>query len=288
VAARYLVDFLGSVQEADGGFQQCYTSDGASAGVIHRENDQQPIVLHAVRRVVAATGDDALLDAAWPIVRDAADYTVDAVVDNGLLEATPDFAEMPDDARQSLWTNTYAYRGLLDAAAMASALGHGRRATRYREEAVQIGDAVERHFFAGPGRFATHLTITGTERADNVAFSAAVHPTGWAADYGRTDTLVETFLESYERTESYWLPKEFTLAATLYAVGRTEAGDALVTDLQAETLPGGTLAEEVDADGRHRFAALGWANAGFVHALHVREGIADWESTPIRGSPPNP
>jgi GH15 family glucan-1,4-alpha-glucosidase len=171
---------------------------------------------------------------------------------------------------------------------MAETLGHEGRAERYHETAVRIGDAVDRHFFAGPGRFATHLTISGKEHADNVAFSAAVHPAGWAADYGHTDALVDAFLDSYERTETYWLPKEFTLAATLYAVGRTEAGDALLTELQAETLPGGTLAEEVDADGQHRFAALGWANAGFVHALHVREGIADWESAPIRGSPPNP
>lgn len=279
VAARFLVDFLGSVQGGDGGFAQCYTSDGASAGVIHRENDQQTIYLHAVSRVVAATGDETILEAAWPTVRAAADYTLDAVVDNGLLEATPDFAEMPDDARQSLWTNAFAYRGLLDAASMASALGHGDRAERYREEAVRIGDAIERHFFDGPGRFATHLTISGKERADNVAFSAAVHPTGWAADYGYTETLVDTFRESHERTDTYWLPKEFTLAATLYAVGRTAAGDAVLTDLQAETLPGGTLAEEVTADGEHRFAALGWANAGFVHALHVRQGLTNGEAT---------
>jgi hypothetical protein len=37
----------------------------------------------------------------------------------------------------------------------------------------------------------------------------------------------------------------------------------------------GILAEEVGADGEHRFAALGWADAGFVHTLHVRAGISD-------------
>ena len=278
VAKAYPTDFLGSVQEADGGFEQCYTSDGEPAGIIHRENDQQGIYLHAVRRVYEATGDEDFLERAWPTVRGAAEYTLDAVADNGLLEATPDFAEMPDDARQSLWTNAYAYRGLLDVAAMAETLGHD--GDRYRRAATAIGDAIERHLFDGDGRFATHLTITGPERSDNVAFSAAVHPTGWATAYGRTDQLIETFLDSYERSQEYWLPKEFTLATALYAVGRDELGDELLTELRAETLPGGTLAEEVGTDGEHRFAALGWANAGFVHAIHVRQGIATGQPVP--------
>jgi len=274
VAKAYLRDFLGDVQESDGGFEQCYTSDGQPAGIIHRENDQQGIYCHAVRRVHAATGDDAFLASVWPTLRDAAEYTCRAVADNGLLAATPDFAEMPDDARQSLWTNTYAYRGLLDAAALAEQLGHDRDATQYRRTARSIGDAVERHCFERVDGFATHLTITGHESSDNVAFSASVHPTGWASDYGRTDELVDHFVASYETSDSYWLPKEFTLAATLYAVGRRSLGDDLLAEMQAETLPGGTLAEDVDADGTHRFAALGWANAGFVDAVHVRAGIA--------------
>jgi len=274
VAKRYLADFLGSVQEPDGGFEQCYTSDGEPAGVIHRENDQQGIYLHAVRRVYEETGDADFLERVWPTVRGAAEYTLGAVADNGLLEATPDFAEMPDDARQSLWTNAYAYRGLLDAADLAAELRRDSDAGRYRQAAGAIGDAIDRHLFPPGEPFATHLALGGRERDENVAFSAAVHPTGWAGAYGHTDDLVDAFVESYERYDRYWLPKEFTLAATLYAVGRASLGDELLAELQAETLPGGTLAEEVDADGEHRFAALGWANAGFVHAIHVREGIA--------------
>jgi len=278
VAQAYLADFLGSVQEADGGFEQCYTSDGEPAGIIHRENDQQGIYLHAVRRVYEATGGEDFLERAWPTVRGAAEYTLDAVADNGLLEATPDFAEMPDDARQSLWTNAYAYRGLRDAAEIAETLGHD--GDRYRRAGTAIGDAIETHLFDGDSRFATHLTITGPERSDNVAFSAAVHPTGWATAHGRTDELIDTFVDSYERSREYWLPKEFTLATALYAVGRDELGDELLAELRAETLPGGTLAEEVGADGEHRFAALGWANAGFVHAIHVRQGIATGQPVP--------
>jgi|GEM_PF-1965810 len=280
VAQAYLRDFLGDVQEADGGFEQCYTSDGQSAGVIHRENDQQGIYCHAVRRVYDATGDDDFLADAWPTLQGAADYTCNAVADNGLLAATPDFAEMPDDARQSLWTNTYAYRGLLDAATLAEELGHDRDARRYRETAHSIGDAVDRHFFDGDD-FATHLTITGREFSDNVVFAAAVHPTGWAADYGRTDELVDAFVDCYRNYDSYWLPKEFTLAGTLYAVGRTALADDLLAEMQAETLPGGTLAEDVEPDGTHRFAALGWANAGFVDALHVRQGITPTASSRV-------
>ncbi|WP_123536596.1 glycoside hydrolase family 15 protein [Halosimplex salinum] len=271
-AVAYLGRFLPSVQGADGGFEQCYTSDGAPAGVIPRENDQQPIYVHAVRAVDDVTDDDALVRAAWPAVADALDYTVDAIADNGLLRATPDFAEMPTHARQSLWTNAFAYRGLLDGAALADRVGADGE--RYRRAAARVGDAVERTFFADRDRFATQLTIRGAERDGNVAFSAAVHPTGWAADYGYTEPLLDGFAEIHRDGAAYWLPREFTYAAALYAAGRESEGDRVLAALQTERLPGGTLAEEVDRSGDHNFAALAWANAAFAHALHVREGIA--------------
>lgn len=283
-ATAYLADFLPRVQGTDGGFEQCYTSDGRRAGIIPRENDQQGIYAHAVRAVHEATGDDAFLAAAWPAVADALEYTVDAVADNGLLLATPDFAEMPTDARQSLWANAFAYRGLLDGAAMAERVADaggdrvgdaGRAAAeRYRRAARHVGDAVERNFFAGRERFATELTVRGAERGENVAYSAAVHPTGWAADYGYVDELLDGFEAVHRDGKRYWLPREFTYAASLYAAGREADGDRVLERLQTERLPGGTLAEEVDGSGDHKFAALGWANAAFVHALHVREGIA--------------
>jgi len=271
-ATAYLGEFLPSVQGADGGFEQCYTSDGSAAGIIPRENDQQGIYVHAVRAVHETTGDDAFLRAAWPTVVDALEYTVTAIADNGLLRATPDFAEMPSDARQSLWTNAFAYRGLLDGATLAEHLGADGE--RYRRAARHVGDALDRACFAGREEFATELTIRGPERDENVAYSAAVHPTGWASDYGHTAALLDGFAATHHDGEEYWLPREFTYAASLYAADREAEADRILERLQTERLPGGTLAEEVDVHGDHNYAALAWANAAFVHALHVREGIA--------------
>ncbi|MFB6151576.1 MAG: hypothetical protein ABEJ40_07205 [Haloarculaceae archaeon] len=270
-ATAYLGRYLPRVQEDDGGFAQCYTSDGRFAGVIPRENDQPAIYVHAVRAVYEATGDDAFRERAWPAVRDALEYLVASTADNGLLRATPDFAEMPSDARQSLWTNAFAYRGLLDGARLADLAGAD--GSRYRRAAGRVGDAVDRRLVGADG-VATHLSVWGPDGDGSVAHAAAVHPTGWAGDYGRADALLDRFLDVHRGSESHWLPEEFTLAAALYAAGRTDAGDRLLDRLGSERLPGGTLAEAVGADGDHRFAALGWANAAFVHALHVREGLA--------------
>lgn len=278
IATDYLGRFCPRVQSDEGSFEQCYASTGEAAGVVPVENDQQSIYVHAVRRVHEATGDDAFLDDAWPAVRRAADYTVSAVADNGLLAATPDFAEMWTDARQSLWTNAFAYRGLRDAAALAAERGQATRARRYRRAADRIGDATDRAFFADVADaegFATSLTVTGAEREETTAFAVAIHPTGWAAAYDRADELLDAFGDAYRDAPEQWLPQEFAYAAACYDCGRLDAGDAVLDDLAAEHLPGGTLAEVVDPDGDHRYAALGWSNASFVHAVHERAAALD-------------
>jgi len=240
------------------------------------------------------------------------------------------------DARQSLWTNAFAYRGLLDAAALVAALdgdaatfdggdgavgdgddtlggdadtlggGDGtlgdvavaleededapdgsedahseRRAERYREAARRVGDAIEdRLFDAVDGDFATHLGFSGPEREENTAFAAAVHPSGWAGAYGRAEDLLDDFESFYRGASERWLPKEFLYAAALYRGGRIDAADAVLDELGAECLPGGTLAEVVTDGGDHRYAALGWSNAGFLQALHVRADAVETADGP--------
>ncbi len=277
IAKDYLVNFCGAVQEQDGSFEQCYGSTGEPMGIIAVENDQQTIYPHAVRTVYELTSDQSFLREVWPVVERAADYTVGAIVDNGLLAATHDFAEMWTDARQSIWTNAFAYRGLLDAASLAErveandAAERYRAANRYRDAARGIGDAVERRLFETvDGGFATHLSISGAEREENAAFSVAIHPTKWAERYGHVEELFDAFGSFSRSSTERWLPCEFMYAAALYNDGRIDDGDAILDDLGSECLPGGTLAETVDEDGNHQYAALGWSNAAFIHALHER------------------
>lgn len=276
IAKDYLVTFCATVQEQDGSFEQCYASTGEPMGIIAVENDQPTIYPHAVRTVFDLTGDRSFLHDVWPVVERAADYTVGAVVDNGLLAATHDFAEMWIDARQSIWTNAFAYRGLLDAASLAEQVDAEGAAERYRTAARSIGDAVEKRLFdAVDDGFATHLSITGPERNENTAFAAAIHPTKWAEQYDHADELFEAFGSFYRSSTDRWLPKEFMYAAALYSDGRIDDGDAILDELGSECLPGGTLAEVVDEDGNHRYAALGWSNASFIHAIHERAVATD-------------
>ena len=277
IAKDYLVNFCATIQEQDGSFEQCYASTGEPMGVIAVENDQPPIYPHAVRTVYDLTRDQSFLREVWPVVERAADYTVGAVVDNGLLAATHDFAEMWTDARQSIWTNAFAYRGLLDAASLAERVDadgtaeRSRAAERYRNAARTIGNAVESRLFEGvDDGFATHLSITGPEQHENTAFSVAIHPTGWAERYDHVEELFDAFRSFSRSTTERWLPCEFMYAAALYNDGRIDEGDAILDRFGSECLPGGTLAETVDEDGNHRYAALGWSNAGFVHAIHER------------------
>lgn len=311
IAADFLGRFLPGVQEDDGSFAQCYASNGERAGVIPVENDQQPVFAWAVAETYTAlkstngdSGDDSVpeaasefLDRAWPAVSAALDYTVGALAANDLLEATHDYAEMWTDADQSLWMNTFAYRGLLDGVALAREVGEIERADVYGATADRIGDAIEAAFFgvdatagrlssgAEPeaswspvGRFASHLTITGPEQRPTTMNAVALWPTGWADDYGYRGEILPSLAAAYAASPTRWLPKEFAYAAALYRVGdadATDTADGILADLAGAVTDGGTFAEEVEADGTQNFAALGWSNAGFVLALDERRRASE-------------
>jgi len=270
-AKRFLSSFCPQVQEEDGSFCQCYDSQGGNAGIIDVENDQQPLYMWGVREVYDATGDDAFLEDAWSAVEAAAEYCLDARVDNGLLAATPDFAEMPTDSRQSLWTNVSAYQGVLDAAYLAEEVG--KEGERYREAAREIGEAVD-ELFIEDGELYTHYTIDGIQKNENQAFAIAVAPSDWASDFGREELVLEEIDRFYEESDGYWLPREFIYATALYREGYEERGDEVVEEMLAHTTPSGNLAEQVETDGRQTFASLGWSQAGFLLSMDEKyEGL---------------
>jgi len=268
VAKEYLGRFLPEVQEDDGSFKQCYDSSGGAAGIFEVENDQQPMYAWAINEVYEETGDQQFLEQAWPAVEDALEYTMDAVVDNGLLAATPDYAEMPTDIRQSLFANTFAYRALQDGAAMAEAVGED--GDRFREAARGIGDAAYREFIEeADDEFYSVYTISGGSKDDLSSIDAPViWPTGWAEDYGVKDDLIVEFMEETEEYKNGWVPGHLTKAAMLYAEGETEIADSFLEDVLPHMNEAGDLVEEVNPGGEYRFASpLGWSQAAYLLAI---------------------
>lgn len=267
-AKRFLADFCTDVQEPDGSFRQCYDSRGESAGIIDIENDQQPLYIWAVRNVYELTGDEEFLEEAWPAVEAAADYTVGEVAENGLLNPTHDFAEMPHNIRQSLWTNALAYRGLHDAAELAEEVGADPGP--YREVAGEgdtgLSGAMQEHLFdaAEEDPFYTKLTFSGPVHQDNTAHAAAVHPADWA-EGEQADELLDAFWHDGE--DGFWLPSELMYAAALYGEGRHEEGDMVLDRAMEETRPSGNLAEQVEENGSQTFASLGWSQAMYINAI---------------------
>lgn len=302
-AKRYLAEFCPGVQEGprrvpllenlpgikrkDGSFRMCYGADGGFAGYIENENDQQSIYVWAVDQVYRETGDEDFLKAAWPTVKRALDYTMDVVQDNDLLAASPDYAEMPLDVRQGLWTNTFAYRALLDGADLAEEMGEA--GGPYREAADRIGAAVRETFFPGDGTdYSTLVSFRGHERDLNSPEAAAVWPTRWdgsdhattpiasghshAEGYGGMDrgvatvTLLDDLYRQGVESDGFWAPGAGILTGALYHAGQGEAGDRMKEKLLSEQTPAGNLPEHIE-DGDHAYASpLGWAQASYILA----------------------
>lgn len=271
LATRYLATYLPSVQEADGSFRQCYDSRGVDAGVLTIENDQQPIYAWAVRDVYDATGDDTFFEAAWPAVRDALDYTVDAVAGNGLLVATPDIQEGPTAAQQSLWTNAMAYEGLRSGETLASIADADPKP--YRQAAETVGKTLQQRFF-DRDEFVTDVGFWGSQRDRKGFNAAAVWPSRWAREFGQVGTITSALRSNYHDHGIAWIPGELLAAAALAHTGDTDTADAILDDVRTQTVPSGYLAEETTDDGQHILGSpLGWSSSAFLLALGERFGL---------------
>lgn len=265
---RYLARYLPYVQEDDGSFRQCYDSRGVDAGVLTIENDQQPIFAWAVREVYDETGDEAFFQAAWPAVRDALDYTVDAVAANGLLVATPDIQEGPTAAHQSLWTNAMAYEGLLSGSTLARVADADT--TPYRQAAETIGQSLADRFFDRP-EFVTDVGFWGTQRDLKGFNGAAVWPSRWANEFGEVGTITSALRENYRENGIAWIPGELLTAGALARAGDTATTDAIIEDVLAQTAPSGYLAEETTDSGEHILGSpLGWSSSMLLLVLAER------------------
>lgn len=273
MAKRYLGEFLPSVQEPDGSFKQCYASDGEFAGIIEIENDQPGVFAWAVEEVYQQTGDEEFLEQAWPAVEDAVDYLAESVVNNGLLAATPDVAEMPTDARQALWTNTFAYRAFGAADRMADAVGADRD---FSDQQQAIGDAIDREYFEqfedADRDFASYFGMTGPQTDPKTYTAAAIEPTGWAEDYDRVEELTEAIWDAtLEDGEYDWIPGTSMFAWMLYDQDLTEEAEYLREDIAEEQRVNGGYLKEMVSEQDHLYASpLAWSQAAYINAAMER------------------
>lgn len=266
LAKDYLAGFLPTVQEDDGSFKQCYDASGEASGIFEIENDQQGIFAWAVHAVYEQTGDEQFLAEAWPAVKDALDYTVDAVVDNDLLAATPDYAEMPIDIRQSLYANAFAYRGLKDGAAMAEVMGEDGH--RYETTAETIGEAAYEQFIEEPEEIYSEYTISGGNNGFSSIDSAVIWPTGWAEDFDAIDDLIGEFKEPNEDYKHGWVPGHLSKAAMLYNQGEDAMADQFTSDVYPHQNEAGDFVEAIEGPDEYYFASpLGWSQAAYLLAM---------------------
>lgn len=276
-ATELLAEFLPRVQEPAGFFKQCYTSDGRFAGAVHVEADQQPLYSWAVREVGERAGEE-FLRSAWPAVRKTLRFTVESIGTDDLLRPTPDIDEWPHSVRQSLWTNTWAYRGLRAGAEMASVLG--QRGDEFAAAADRVGAAIRSTFF-DETPFRTVRDTGGFHRDLHAYDSVALFPTRWASDYGEAER-VRASLVDLAADEPTWIPGAFMLAAALYRTGEGATAEALFQrTVPLQTVAGHLIERHTTARDFDFASPLAWSHAAFVLAVQAR---ADWVATGRAGS----
>jgi GH15 family glucan-1,4-alpha-glucosidase len=145
VGAPYAI----SVARYTGGGVEESDDDGQGPNV---ELDDFGEFLGALRAYVEASGDTALLLAAWPTVRDqVADVLVSVIDANGLVRADSSIWERhqttktdtPDGAKHFAYTSITAVDGLEAASALAAIAGDAAKAQDYAAAAARVLAAIE-------------------------------------------------------------------------------------------------------------------------------------------------
>ena len=266
-AKQFLSGFVPEIQEEDGSFRQCYSDDGEFAGIIELENDQQPIYAWAVSEVYSETGDEEFLEECWPSLEKALDHTVESIQDNGLPAATPDYAEMPSDIRQSMFTAAFAYRGLRDGAQIAEKLGED--GSRYRKASELVGKAAVEEFVEKPEKVASELTLTGPSADQKAVDSMAVYPAEWPADFGVEEEVVSSLDEV--DSETVWIPGKLMKASMLYSRDEYQEADQILEEAMQYRNSAGDLAERIGPGDKSSYASpLGWSQAAFILAMEEK------------------
>jgi GH15 family glucan-1,4-alpha-glucosidase len=248
---------------------------------VHLESDQQPLYSWAVREVAKQVEEDdkeEFLRSTWPAVRNTLRFTIDSIGSDNLLRPTPDIDEWPDSVRQSLWTNTWAYRGLHAGAEIASILG--QQDGDFAAAADRVGSGIKSTFF-DKTPFQTVRDTKGLHRDLYAYDSVALFPTRWAFKYGEAGRIRKSLVELAE-DEPTWIPGAFMLATTLYQADEKEAAEALFQrTVPMQTVAGHLIERHTEARDFDFASPLAWSHAAFVLAVQARN---DWIVAEREGS----
>jgi hypothetical protein len=149
---RDYINWYVQFQYADGKVPCCVDSRGADPVP---ENDSHGELIYLIAEYFRHTGDRALVESVWPHVVGAVNY-IDTLRKQRMSAQylnTPFYGMLPESishegysakAMHSYWDDFWAAKGLSDAAALATAIGHAAEAKRF----AAISDEFERDLLA--------------------------------------------------------------------------------------------------------------------------------------------
>ncbi|MFZ4577130.1 MAG: glycoside hydrolase family 15 protein [Myxococcota bacterium] len=168
VGAPYLISptryFGGGLEESD------HNQDGPNI-----EFDGFGLVLWQAARYVQASNDLTWLQKAWPDLRDgAAELLVQFADGTGLIKPDSSIWEVHWNGKQKhfAYTSLTAVRGLCGAAELATAVGQGDDAAKYRKAAQGIRNAVQTKLVGSNGALLGNLEESQVSAVDAAAVEA--------------------------------------------------------------------------------------------------------------------
>jgi glucoamylase len=274
-----ILQFLRHVQLSDGTWAARYLLDGSGP-----VRDGRPLQLDAVGWVPwavwswfeAQRTDTAVLHQLtqlWPMVSAAANAAVRSLSSTGLPRASMDYWE--HSAQVTLGTSAALLAGLRASADIASTLGAGDSALRWRRAATRLSSAITSAF----GRYGYHrlpYQETGADAA--VTFLGPPFETA-SSSVARAVPIAERALtlpgggvlpgtDWSGNTTVAWTAETAFFALFLASTGQHRQAHAILSWLAAHRTRLGVLPEQVSAQGRPvSVAPLAWTDAVVLLAL---------------------
>lgn len=291
-----VLEFVGSVQSAEGGFQARYLPDGSGPpdgrGI---QLDGNGWTLWSAATVLAEIPAGPARDAALERLRPLVDASTDHVLQ--LTDAPPhlpppsaDYWEVRED-ELTLGTVAPMLAGLEHVAGLYDDAGEPGRAGAARERAAQVRAAVEKTFgpvgydryAAGGGPMTSLLGSDGRDAATAMLLPPFVHeppagaPEAWEASVAEMARPAGGVAPGagWKRDGISWTPETTLYALTAADNGRPELARELLDWVADHRTSSGAIPEKVLADGAPAAVApLTWSSANVVLAVLALEESA--------------
>ncbi len=274
------------------------------------EFDGFGLFLWALRNYEVLTGDTTLADESWPVVTTKVADVLVALIDpeTGLVRKDSSIWETHWEGRERSWayTSITAARGLCDASAIAKRRGELDAATKYRDAALGIRDAIAKKLTDGNGAIAANVEElqSGADYYDAAVIDAVAmglfNPkgpiakatlkglddhlisaagAGWSRNDDRTDhaggTDASPWGSEYDSAE--WVVTDLRGAVATHLGGDAERSDRLVHWVRDQSLANFLAVSETydENSGHYKFNApmVGFGSGVFALAWFARDGV---------------